>query len=181
MNPATVVYTYDDYLLLPNDGKRYEIIDGELAVTPAPSTEHQEISLRLEKALLQHIEQHNWGKLYHAPVDVVFSMTDVVQPDIVLVSKDRTHIITKKNIVAAPDVVVEILSETTENTDRTAKKAMYERFGVKEYWIVDPPARTVEVYRLQGNRFDEPRIFGGEEIIVSGVLPGVDVHVNQIL
>ena len=156
---STVIFTYDDYLALPNDGKRYEIIEGELSMTPSPSTKHQNIILNLVELLRKHVRVHSLGKVFCSPIDVVFSMTAVVQPDIIFVSHEREHIITKKNIVEAPDLVIEILSESTEHIDRTMKKELYERYGVREYWIVVPGKQMIEVYSLQERRYLPPAIY----------------------
>ena len=181
MEPSTsIVYTYDDYLTLPNDGKRYEIIEGELYMTPAPMTHHQEISGNLEHILRDYLSASRWGKLFHAPIDVVFSMTEIVQPDIIVISKQRQHIITKKNIVAAPDLVIEILSESSANTDRTTKKALYEKHGVKEYWIVDPVEQAVELYVRKENAFSRLGVFSGNQIVESQVLRGLKIEVREI-
>jgi Uma2 family endonuclease len=153
METTRMVVTYDDYLKLPNDGNRYEILEGELVMTPAPETDHQRISRNLEFVLHSYATKHSLGEVFDAPMDVVFSMTTVVQPDIVFVSAERSHIITKKNIIAAPDLVIEILSESSETTDRTTKKKLYEQHGVKEYWIVDPISQTVEQYVLSGTTY----------------------------
>ncbi|TAK60706.1 MAG: Uma2 family endonuclease, partial [Bacteroidetes bacterium] len=144
----TTPCTYDDYLLLPDDGKRYEIIDGELFVAPAPFIDHQRISIFLTNIIFEYVSEMKIGEVFTAPGDVVFSMIDIVQPDIVYVSASRKEIITKRNIIAAPDFVVEILSLSTVLADRTTKKSLYEKYGVKEYWIVDPEEETIEVFNL---------------------------------
>ena len=180
MQTAAVVFTYDDYLAIPPDGKRYEIIQGELCMTPAPSTEHQEILLNLVDLLRSFVRAHSLGKVYCAPVDVVFSMTEVVQPDIIFISKDRAHIIAKKNVVAAPDLVVEILSEATEKTDRTAKRALYERFGVKEYWIVDPAKSRIEVFEYRDGKYASPALYDKSDTVRSLLLTGFAFAVDAV-
>jgi Uma2 family endonuclease len=180
MQQAATIFTYDDYLTLPNDGKRYEIIDGDLLVTPAPSTEHQEILGNLYAILRAAVSAKDIGKIFCAPIDVVLSMTEVVQPDIVGVSRERLQIITKKNIVAAPDLVVEILSEATAKTDRTTKKQVYERHGVREYWIVDPERRTIEVYILKGSSFASAMLAYVDGSVRSEVFPNLPVDVKEV-
>ena len=143
--------TYDDYRHLPDDGKQHQIIEGQLYITPAPSPYHQEVLLNIASPLREFIQKNNLGKLYTSPIDVILSMTDVVQPDLVFISQERINIITKKNIVDAPDLVVEILSEHNESIDRTKKMSLYERHGVKEYWIVDPSAKSVEQFLLNNS------------------------------
>lgn len=139
--------TYEDYLLFPDDGKRHELIDGAHFMTPSPIEKHQRISMRLSFLLSAYLATHPVGHLYHAPFDVVLSDFDIVEPDLVFVSLPRAAIITEKHIRGAPDLVVEILSESTRKTDETVKRKLYERHGVSEYWIVDPEVETVKIYR----------------------------------
>ena len=180
MNRAAAVFTYDDYLTLSNDGKRHEILDGELVMTPAPSPEHQEILLNLIELLRGFVRAESRGKVFCAPTDVVLSMTDVVQPDIVFVSKERLNIITRKNVVAAPDIVVEIVSEATEKLDRVTKKELYERFGVKEYWIVDPEKQTIEVYELRGREYSTPHMYRASDPFRTTLLSNFSFTVGSI-
>jgi len=144
-----IVLTYEDYVLLPNDHNRYEILEGELAVTPAPSTKHQTASGNLFILLAQHIKAHDLGKLFHAPIDLILASTSVLQPDLVFVSKDRQRIITEKAIEGVPDLVIEILSPTTSRTDRVTKAQIYARHSVPAYWIVDPEQEVIEIYLLE--------------------------------
>lgn len=143
-----ITLTYEDYLRLPDDGKRYEIIEGELFVTPAPITKHQIVSLNLSTILHRHVRKHRLGRVLTAPTDVILSRTNVVQPDLLFISKKRQHIITEKNIQGTPDLIAEILSEFTEDRDRTLKIQIYARHGVRHYWLIDPNRKTLEVYEL---------------------------------
>lgn len=152
LETPTKLVTYDDYRHLPDDGKQYQIIEGELYMTPGPTTTHQRILFKLAQILNNHTSKYDKGEVMIAPVNVVLSMTDVVQPDIIFVSQKRLNIITKKNVVEAPDLVVEILSERTETIDRIKKKELYEEHSVKEYWIVDPDAKTIELYAFEENK-----------------------------
>lgn len=142
-----VKFTYEDYLLFPDDGRRHELIDGEHYMTPAPSIKHQQISMNLSKALSNYLATGSIGRVYAAPCDVVLSDTDVVQPDLLVVLSGSASIITDRNVRGAPDLIIEILSETTRKTDEIIKRKLYERYGVQEYWIVDPELETVKVYR----------------------------------
>ncbi len=180
METAKMIVTYDDYLKLPNDGNRYEILEGELVMTPAPETDHQRISRNLEFILHSYATEHSLGEVFFALVDVVFSMTTVVQPDIIFVSTERSHIVTKKNIIAAPDLVVEILSESTEATDRTTKKKLYEQYGVKEYWIVDPVSQTVEQYILSGTSYRLLAKAGRTESLDVNSMQGLPVNLQKV-
>lgn len=149
-------FTYDDYLLFPNDGKRYELIEGDRFVTPAPGTKHQRISSNLHGFLFETIQKTQNGMLFSAPTDVVLSEIDIVQPDLLFVSRARTSIITEKNIQGAPDLVVEILSESTRRTDEIIKRKLYAHHGVYEYWIIDPEVETIKIYRTTGQGFQQP-------------------------
>jgi Uma2 family endonuclease len=144
-----IVLTYEDYVLLPNDRNRYEILDGELTVTPAPSTKHQSVSGNLFKLLRRHIDDRNLGKLFYAPIDLILESTSVLQPDLLFVSKARQHIITERAIEGAPDLVIEILSPTTSRTDRVTKAQIYARHAVPAYWIVDTEQEAIEIYLLE--------------------------------
>jgi Uma2 family endonuclease len=148
-----IVLTYEDYVLLPNDGKRYEILEGELTVTPAPSTKHQTASVNLLVLLSQYIKERDLGKLFHAPIDLIVEPTSVLQPDLLFVSKARQRIITERAIEGAPDLVVEILSPTTSRTDRVTKAQIYARHSVPVYWIVDPEREVIEIYLLEADGY----------------------------
>src|SRR5438132_8145516 len=151
MRPTTgapsVKFTYDDVLCFPNDGKRHEIIDGEHYVTPSPNTKHQRTSRKLTVSLGNYLEQHPVGEMFAAPFDVVFSDLDVVEPDLIYISRERAGILTEQHVRGAPDLVVEILSPGTRKADETIKRKLYERFGVAEYWVVDPELDTIKIYR----------------------------------
>ena len=172
--------TYDDYRQLPDDGKQYQIIGGDLYITPAPSPYHQEISLNLATILSNYVKQHKLGMVYTAPIDVVLSMTDVVQPDLVYIAKNRLNIITKKNIVDAPDLVVEILSEHTETIDRQKKLALYEKHGVKEYWIADPAEKVIEQFVLKKEKLQLHTKARNDEKLSAILMNDFSFPVNQI-
>ncbi|UCE08698.1 MAG: Uma2 family endonuclease [bacterium] len=147
-------FTYQDYLDLPNDGKRYEVMKGELIMAPAPNTIHQTISNNLEDELRSFLKKQKLGKIFHVPYDVIFSETDVVQPDILVILIERLGNITENYLDGAPDLIIEILSPKTAHYVLLEKKELYERSGVKEYWIVDPRRLRVMIYVNQGNRFE---------------------------
>jgi Uma2 family endonuclease len=144
---ATERITWQDTLLMPEDGKRYEAIDGELYVTPAPSRRHQRISFNLARALYSILEGPGHGWIYLAPTGVELPETDEgVQPDILFVSKAQSQSLVKEGIRGVPVLVVEILSPSTAERDRTIKKKLYQRHGVARYWVVDPDAESVEAW-----------------------------------
>ena len=140
--------TYDDFLLFPDDGLRHEIIDGAHVVTPSPNQRHQELVARLHLSLGVFLEDRaDRGRLFLSPFDVVFSFHDVVEPDLVFVAPDQLDILTAKNIQGTPALVIEILSPSTRTRDREVKRRLYERAGVREYWLVDPDLNAVTVHR----------------------------------
>lgn len=155
---ASTKITWEDVLLMPEDGNRYEAIGGELHVTPPPRVPHQEIARNLVAALLPLLQEPGHGQLFFAPVGVEFPDTrEGVQPDILFVSSERIEIIQEDWLRGAPDLVIEILSPSTAARDRTIKRKLYARQGVTEYWIVDPASRTVEVWEFAAGSM-RPRI-----------------------
>jgi Uma2 family endonuclease len=138
--------TYSDYLKIPDDGRRHELIDGEHLVTPAPDRRHQEVSGRLFFAIESHLRAHPLGEVYTAPLDVILSDVDIVQPDLIFVSNERRAVL-GASVHGAPDLVIEILSPSSRRTDETAKRRLYDRMSVREYWIVDPEIEVVKVHR----------------------------------
>jgi Uma2 family endonuclease len=145
--------TYDEYRLLPDDGKRYELMDGDLFVSPAPSTRHQTVSRRLQFALMQALEVPGIAQVFNAPCDVIFEPTSVVQPDLAIVSAARAHLITARAIEGVPEVLVEILSPGGSDRDEHLKKRLYERHGVPEYWLVEPEHGFISVWRIDGGSY----------------------------
>jgi Uma2 family endonuclease len=144
----SVRLTVDELRRLPDDGLRHELIDGEHYVSPAPRTKHQRISGQIFGLMFLYLRQHPLGKVYYAPLDVVFSDGDCVEPDLLYVSREReTRQMTEDYLEGAPDLVVEILSPSTKHVDRGVKHRLYERFRVPEYWIIDPENEVVKVYR----------------------------------
>ncbi len=170
--------TYDDYVLFPEDGRRHELVDGEHIVNPAPDTYHQKVSRKIQFQLFRQIEEGGLGEVYNAPTDLQFTEIDVVQPDLIVVLAARTRIITPKKIKGVPDLVVEIISPSTERNDRNLKKGLYERAGVPEYWIVDPEEHVVEQCVL---RNDALELAGKhEESVAFQQLEGVTVDLTKV-
>lgn len=180
MSIKTALITYDDYQHLPDDGNRYEIIGGELIMTPSPITIHQRVAKKLLVLIDDYVEKNELGEVFIAPFDVVLSMTDVVEPDLFFVSSQRSEIITKKNVVAAPDLVIEILSKSTEAIDRNLKKDLYQKNGIKEYWIVDPEEVLIEQYILMDGLFEIKGVFTVSEKFDSNVIFGLSISLDQI-
>src|SRR5216684_5153336 len=150
-----VKFTYQDYLLLPDDGKRHELIDGEHFVTPTPNRKHQAIAVNLTGMIWAYLQEHPIGRVFAAPFDVIFSDFDVVEPDLLYLSRERMgQIETSPWVKGAPDLVVEILSESTRKKDETIKRRLYDWFGVAEYWVIDPELDTIKVYRRVAGRYE---------------------------
>ncbi len=173
--------TYVDLEAIPreHEGDRHELINGELVVTPSPIPTHQIISVNIEYALLRHVRERDLGMVLHAPIDIRFTPGNVLNPDIIYIAQDRLHIVGPKTVDAAPDLIVEILSPGTRRRDLEAKRALYARFGVQEYWIVDPDTRTLTVLALAGNTYVP--VPGGEGgAIASRVLPGLTLALNDV-
>ncbi len=168
--PAALRFTYEDYALLLED-RRYEVIDGELFVTPAPTPFHQTVAQRLEQVLGAYLRDHAFGVMLHAPCDVVLSPHDVLQPDILVVSRERRSIIGDEYVGPAPDLVVEVLSPSTESRDRIAKAKRYATFGVREMWLVDHSATTIEVLVNSEEGFRREALFGEADTVRSVILP----------
>ena len=179
--PVDTRLTYDDYCLLPSDGKRYEIIEGELYVSPSPGRRHQRIIINLILHLGGFVKNHSLGDAYVAPFDVVFSQHDVVEPDVIYVSNAHLSLITEKNIQGAPDLAVEVLSDSTARLDRTTKLKLYSRFGVQEYWIVDPEGPSVEIYRRMEAGLDLAGTLQNMDSLTSPLFPGFSLPVRSLV
>lgn len=174
--------TYADYLDFPEDGRRHELVDGEHLMTPSPGTRHQEISMNLSFRIRAFLQDTPVGVLLAAPTDVVLSDVDVVQPDLLFVSDDRRELITDRCVAGAPDLVIEILSDATRRRDEVTKRKLYTRYGVREYWLVDPEPETVSVVRL-----DEPQPAAEQRLsrdagdrLSSDLLPGLEISLADV-
>lgn len=168
--------TYEDFLLLPDDGRRHEIIDGEHCVSPSPNTQHQRISKRFTAALLA-CESAGAGELFYAPYDVVLSIFDVVQPDLLFITPARAHIVHDQHAEGAPDLVIEILSDSNRQYDEQVKYKTYERLGVGEYWIADPSEKTVRIFRRIGERFASIAV---GDTLTTPLLPNFELRVRDL-
>src|SRR5712692_446056 len=172
--------TYEDLLSFPEDNLRRELIDGELIVTAAPATRHQNVVLRLGARLLAHCDQHG-GQVFVAPTDVYFSETSVVEPDVLYLRPENVARVEPRFVRSAPDLVVEVSSPTTRRLELVRKRDLYERFGVLEYWFVDLDADRVEVHRLEGDRYIAPTLFGRGEALRSAQIPEFTLSVDELL
>ena len=171
--------TYADYLTTPED-KRYELLAGELLMTPAPSEAHQRFQAELGYYLMTFTKSRGLGRIYFSSTDVVLSDIDVVQPDLLFVSNERAHIITPAGVQGAPDLVVEILSPATAERDKGYKRALYARNGVKEYWIVGTDAGAITVLLLGDDGYEVVGTFGEGDTLSSPTLEGFRLEVNDV-
>ena len=176
---GAVRHTYKDYCATPDD-ERYELLDGNLMMVPAPNRKHQEVLFRLARKLGDFTEEHRLGTVYVAPFDVVLSDTDVVQPDVLFISRAREHTITDENVRGAPDLVIEILSPSTAERDLGYKHELYGRHGVLEYWIVDPMVETVAVHRQGDGRLEAAETLGRGDTLRTALLDGLELKLADV-
>jgi Uma2 family endonuclease len=174
--------TYRDYALLPEDGRRHEILDGEHYVTPAPFVPHQDLLLELAIRLGGFVKTHRLGKLFVAPTDVLLSPHDIVQPDLSFVSKERAAIVGLKNLQGAPDLVIEILSPSSRRLDKVLKLQAYERYGVQTYWLFDPSRRDVQTWvRTDGALRPQPFLSAAAgDVLTSPLLPEFELPLAEV-
>jgi len=175
-----VLVTVDDYRLFPETGQRYQVVEGQLIMAPAPNRYHQEISLNIEFIICKFLEKHPIGKVYHAPFDVYLDKHNVFQPDVIFVANDRFSILTDAGAEGAPNLVIEILSLRTERLDKEPKRKVYAREGVEEYWLVNPLNETIEVFLLQKNPGGPGTRHGGRASFASVCLPGLTFRCREI-
>jgi Uma2 family endonuclease len=176
--PRQGCWTYEAYAALPEDGMRYEIMQGVLSMTPAPEPEHQRISKKIAFCLYTHIDAQGLGEIFYAPIDVTLG-ADLFQPDVLVILHEHLDRIQAKRIVGAPDLIVEILSPGSLVTDRVIKRSAYERAGVAEYWLVDPKQKAIEVFVLENDIYVSVGLFTGEQRLVSRIVPEIAVPVAQ--
>lgn len=179
MRKADVKFTLVDYLNLP-EYPRYELIEGDLLLTPSPNTRHQRAASNVEAALRAWVEGNALGIVFHTPLDVILTDETVVQPDVMVILNDNRHII-QERIEGPPDLVVEILSPPTKDRDLATKRRLYARHGVKEYWIVDVDRRTVEVNTWTPTGYSVHATYTYADTVESPLLPGFSVSVRDIV
>ena len=177
--PATSRLTYEDYQKTSDD-KRYELLNGALTQPPAPNTAHQSVQAELGWRMARFIREGGLGRLFFAPTDVVLSRTDVVQPDLLFISSERVEIITPANIQGAPDLIVEIRSDSTAERDESFKRQLYANFGVKEYWLVDPEAATISILLLGESGYEEAATYTVGQTLTSPMLDGLSINLDDL-
>jgi Uma2 family endonuclease len=178
--PATIPLTYEEYAAMPQDGRRLELIDGDFEMNPAPSTRHQTVSRRLQYELMSAIEEQGLGQVFDAPLDLILSGTNVVQPDLCIVSTANEHLISARGIEGPPDVVVEILSPSTSTLDRRVKRALYARFGIGEYWLVDPELGHLELYQIAEDSYHLEQRFDRASVLETRSFPSVHINLARV-
>ncbi len=176
--------TYDDFVRFPDDGMRHELIDGVHYVTPSPVLRHQQLLGRLHLAIASFLEERpDLGQVFLSPLDTVFSPWDVVEPDLVFVAGDQLDILTEPNIQGAPALVVEILSPGTRRRDLGIKRDLFDRGGVREYWVIDPKALDVAVYRRAPDG-DFPKVAheraDADAVLTTPLLPGFTLSLTRL-
>jgi Uma2 family endonuclease len=172
-------YTYEDYLKTPDD-KSYELIEGALLMTPSPVPKHQRISKKIAVRLEQFVTEKNLGEVFYAPCDVHLDDENVLQPDILFIAKERLDIIGDKNIQGAPDLVIEIISESSAYRDMVQKKKLYARFRVGEYWIVIPEEASIEIFILKDTTYLRYKNYTGDDVLDSPLIKGLTIPLREI-
>ena len=171
--------TYKDYEALP-EGAPYQLIDGELIMTPAPTPLHQNIIGNIYQSLRYFVESHKLGRVFLSPIDVRLTDIDVFQPDLIFVRNDHVAKIGRDKLNVIPDLVIEVLSPSNAYYDLTHKKTIYAERGVEEYWIVDPKDETIEIFRRNGERFQSEAFFRNQEIMKSPTFSGFSMKLDEV-
>ena len=181
MAVASRKFTYEELRDMPQDGKRYELLDGEVYMAPSPNVKHQQVLGRLFRALARFVEERGLGEVFVAPLDVVLGENSVVQPDILFVRKERLVSVTPLFVNGPPDLVVEVLSPSNADFDRQTKRRAYAAAGVPEVWYVDPRDDSVEVLRLAAEgSYVVAGTFSRDQTLVSQTLPGFELSVSRV-
>jgi Uma2 family endonuclease len=178
--PNAPPLTVDDYRALPEAGPRYQLIEGDLYMAPAPNRFHQEISRNLQFKLLLYLRETGLGKVFNAPFDVYLDRTNVYQPDLIVVLNDRLSILTEGGAEGAPNLVIEILSPKTRELDLEQKRKAYARFGVQELWIIDPDPRLTTQHRFASDGTVATTAASESDSITSALLPGFSISGTEL-
>ena len=173
-----VRFTYEDLQHFPDDNKRRELIHGEVYVTPAPTIRHQRIVANLLVLISDFLREHPLGEVFVAPVDVIFSeqADDIAEPDLIYLSREKSSLVSKRGIEGAPDWLIEVTSPSTRNRDFTLKLKLYQKYGVRLYWIIDLDAEMIHVWD-EG----EHRVYDKDDIISVPLLPGLEHPTSTLL
>lgn len=178
--PERIRLNYVDYCALPDDGKRYEILDGVLHVSPSPRTVHQYILQELLLILAQHVRAHGLGEVFLAPLDVLLGEEDIVQPDVFFVSSANAAIITEENIKGVPDLLIEVLSPSRPELDTRDKRQVYARCGVPFYWMVDPAGKTLTELELVEGDYATVVVCRAQDAFEPRIWPDLSIDLNTL-
>ncbi|MCP4251397.1 MAG: Uma2 family endonuclease [bacterium] len=178
--PERIRLNYTDYCALPDDGKRYQILDGVLHVSPSPRTIHQRVVFRLGRMLAGYAESHDLGEILIAPMDVLLGDEDIVQPDVIFISRANAAIITEDNIKGVPDLLIEVLSPTRPELDTRDKRQVYARCGVPFYWLVDPVARTLTELELVDEDYGTVVVCQAGDTFSPRLWPDLSIDLNKL-
>ena len=173
-------HTYDDYAALPDDGRRYELIDGELLVTPSPSHAHQRVIVRLLSILEPYVESNDLGEVIVSPFDVILSKRNAPQPDIVFVERAQMRRISDRGVEGAPTLAIEVLSKSRPSLDLVKKRKIYHESGIPHYWLVDPEKRTLEGLLWQAGDYVTEAKFAGDERAVLSPFRGLEIPLGRL-
>lgn len=178
--PQTMIdaFTWQDFQMLPQDNLRYEILDGELVVSPAPNSRHQDLVLRLTDQFLAAVHKPGLGRLMLSPFDVKLSNTDVFEPDLMVILPQHAHRVTVTHLEGPPDLAIEIVSRGSARRDRRGKLRRCELHGIPEYWIVDPQANVADQHVLEGGAYRHQGRFA--DLIEPHILPGVQIDMTKV-
>lgn len=178
--PGTRGWTYEEYCALPEDGHRYEIVKGVLYVAPSPIPAHQRGAFTLGRIVADHVDQHDLGEVFIAPLDVVFAADSVVQPDVLFIRKERAAIVQHANVTGSPDLVAEVLSPSTAAYDRRQKRDLYAAYGVPHLWFLNPQARWLEAYGLGEGGYTLTARHTGNEEFTPSLFPGLVIPLARL-
>lgn len=180
LTPERIRLNYRDYCALPDNGQRYELLDGDLKVSPSPKSLHQAVVGRLFERLARHVTERELGHVFVAPLDVLLSENDVVQPDLLYVSAANVSIIHDSNIRGAPDLVVEVLSDANPELDTRNKRQVYARCGVPFYWMVDPWGKELTELQRIGRDYAEVTRCGRGDTFIPRLFPELILEMDLL-
>jgi Uma2 family endonuclease len=176
----SLAITVHDYMAMPEGPPYHQLIEGDLYMSPSPNWRHQQISGNIEWFIQGYLREHDVGRLFHAPLDVILNETNVYQPDVLFFRHSRKSIVGKRCIEGAPDFVVEILSESTLHLDKDLKRKVYAKAGVKELWVVDPIAREIIVFHFSESVDEPAAVYSGDDNFQSPLFPGLTFAVSEV-
>lgn len=180
LSDGPTLLTYSDYQRLPDDGRRYEILDGELSMSPSPQTLHQRVLLNLGFELHAHVRRRKLGEIFLAPYDVVLTAHDIVSPDLIFVANANRSIVTTRNIRGVPDLLIEIISPNRPALDTRKKKSTYQRCRVPNYWILDPVKQSLIEYVLADAEYEARSEKSASAILTSSIFPKLKLRLDRV-